>query len=72
MKKIYRIQSVLIKRNAYSFNEASNWILQHGFKIGRIDITTNLYRFRQREPKKNVKYRISKITHNISFVIEYI
>ena len=65
-----KIQSVLIKKKYYTFEDASYWILKNGFKIGRVDITKNLYRFRQIEPKKGAKYRIKKISSKISFVME--
>jgi len=67
----YKIQSVLIRKKYYSFNEACKWILKNNFKIGRVDITKNLFRFRQVDPKKGAKYRIKRISSSIDFVMEY-
>lgn len=67
----YKIQSVLIKKKYFSYKEACKWILDNNFKIGRVDITKTLYRFRQTTPKKGAKYRIKKISPKIDLVIEY-
>ena len=64
-----KIQSVLIKKQDYTYEEACKWILKHGFKIGRVDITKNLFRFRQIEPKKGAEYRIKQLTKKISLVL---
>ena len=67
----YKIQSVLIKKKYFSFNEACRWILENNFKIGRVDITKSLYRFRQLPVNKTAKYRIKTISKKIQFVIMF-
>tara|TARA_R110002012_G_scaffold302459_1_gene503373 strand:+ start:69 stop:302 length:234 start_codon:yes stop_codon:yes gene_type:complete len=43
------VQSVIIKKTM-GRAKANKWIREHGFKIGRVDITKTLFRFRQQEP----------------------
>ena len=69
MMRRNKIQSVLIKKQDYTYEEACKWILNHNFRIGRVDITKNLFRFRQIEPKKGAEYRINAINKKISFVM---
>ena len=44
------VQSVLISRKYLSEKKAKEWIVKNGYKLKKIDITKNLYRFRQLPP----------------------
>ena len=44
------VQSVLISRKYLSEKKAKEWIVKNGYKLKKIDITKNLYRFRQKPP----------------------
>ena len=55
------IQSILFNKKYWSFNAVSLKVIEIGFKIGQVDITKNLYRFRQKNPKKFKYFRIKKI-----------
>ena len=51
-----KIQSILLNKKYFSLNTALQWIVKHGFKHYKIDITKNKYRFRQQEPNSNRGY----------------
>jgi hypothetical protein len=44
------VQSVLFKKTDYSFFEAVKWLKLHKFKVNKLDITNNWFRFRQYDP----------------------
>ena len=44
------VQSVLISRKYLTEKKAKEWIVKNGYKLKKIDITKNLYRFRQQPP----------------------
>ena len=74
MNNNYTIQSVLFKKDKYSFNDCIRWLKLHKYKTYKCDITKSLYRWRQVEPiqLKNKKYFIKKIDNgNIMLVIAY-
>jgi hypothetical protein len=64
------VQSVLISTQ-YSIKDAKDWIINHGFKIKKIDITEHFYRFRQENPDKFKRFRIKKIAPGIEFVLGF-
>jgi len=73
---MYKIQSVLMPRSKYNYNDALKWISQNKYKIGRVDITKSLFRFRQLEPSylKKIGYTkyINKVLPNgIILVLVY-
>ena len=45
------VQSVLINKKYLTRKKAEAWIKNNKYKLKKIDITENLYRFRQQEPK---------------------
>ena len=49
--KDYIIQSILIPTTNYSVEDASDWVVEHGYKIKKIHSTVNYHRFRQHTPK---------------------
>jgi hypothetical protein len=69
------VQSVILDKNHFTEKEAHNWIKTHGFKTQfgekKVHVTDNTYRYRQLEPKHDVKYRIKKVTPGVEFVMEY-
>ena len=65
------VQSVLFNKKYWLFEKASMKVILMRFKIERVDIAKNFYRFRQISPKKFKYFRIKKITKSIKFVIGY-
>ena len=57
----YKIQNVVFNKHNYTFHEAKTFIKKNGYKIGRIDITKNYYRFRQLEPTYLLQNNYTKI-----------
>jgi len=72
----YKIQSVIFNKHHYTFNDAKKFVKKNGYKIGRIDITKNYYRFRQLEPKYLLqqnynKIRTKKLNAGIELILYY-
>ena len=66
------VQSILIPIKQYSFDQAYNWIIDHGYKILKIDVNEHFYRFRQFDTSNDKKYRTKKLPHsNIELILEY-
>ena len=42
---MFKIQSVIFNKMNYNFNTAKKYILDNNFKIRRVDVTKNYYRF---------------------------
>lgn len=64
------IQSVVFHRDEITLKQAKDFLRRHGFKDGVPDITKNTYRFRQREPQENVRYRTKPFPGGM-FVLAY-
>ncbi len=60
------VQSVLIDKKYLSRKKAEEWIKKNNYKLKKIDITDNLYRFRQLDPKlfnqKSFRIKVIKET----------
>ena len=74
----YRVQSVLINNNDMTLDEATDWIVNNKFKLKKVDITENFFRYRQFNPQYIEKlgfteYIIKKISNKplIELVIAY-
>lgn len=72
----YKLQSVLLNKHKYSLQDAVNFLSRNNMKHKKVDITENLYRFRQVAPstlKKEgfTKYVSKPIAEGITFVIAY-
>lgn len=52
----YKLQTLIFLRNEWTLKQARIYLRNHGYKTN-VDIKTHSYRFRQREPKKNVEYK---------------
>lgn len=59
---MYLVQSVLLRRDNFSPNEAMKWIHEHNYKATKIDITPQYYRFRQVSPDRLHGFRIRSIS----------
>ena len=49
---MYKVQSVIIKKEHSDLSKSANWVINSGFKLGKIDSTPHTFRFRQLEPAK--------------------
>ena len=73
---MYKIQSIIFNKNVYNFAQCKKFITDNNFKIGRVDITKNYYRFRQLEPSYLLqnKYTVIKtkqIKSGIKLILYY-
>tara|TARA_Y100001934_G_scaffold279937_1_gene385185 strand:- start:952 stop:1200 length:249 start_codon:yes stop_codon:yes gene_type:complete len=61
-------QSVLISKKYLSEKKAKEWIKKNGYKLKKIDVTENLYRFRQLPPshfdEKTFRIKVLKTNKN--------
>jgi hypothetical protein len=72
----YKIQSVILKKKYFSLEDAIQWVIEHGYKVKKIDETKKFYRFRQITPatlKKNgyTEFRTKKLDKEIDLIIAY-
>lgn len=63
------VQSILFPRNLFTIRSSINWLRKHKFKITKVDITDNFFRFRQFPPKKHYKYFTKRLRNGIELII---
>lgn len=68
-----RAQSVIFLRTMWSVTIARKWLKDHKYKYkGKVDTTTNFYRFRQFPPKSGRKYRTKALAVlGVKLVLQY-
>lgn len=71
----YKVQSVIVPKSAMSESVAKAWIKKH-YKLGKIDITANTYRFRQIAPdtvrtQGYRRFKIKKLPNGVELVLAY-
>ena len=74
LKKNYKnenVQSVLVPKNAYSLEEAIDYVKKH-FQFKKLDVfqRPNYFSFRQFNPRPNAKYFTKKLDNGILLVID--
>jgi len=55
------VQSVLFNKNIWSLSDAIKWLREHKYKVKKVDVTENFYRFRQRKPRAKYRYINKKL-----------
>ena len=57
------VQSVLFNKKKYTKAQAEKWIKDNGYKVKKVDLTENLRRYRQLDPKlfNQNTYRMKQI-----------
>lgn len=53
------IQSILFDKTKWTTAKAKEWAKKKDFKYGNVDVTDKYIRFRQKDPKKYDRMRIS-------------
>jgi len=48
----YVIQSLALRRDHFTKEEAYRWVRSHGYKADKIDVGPNFFRFRQVDPER--------------------
>lgn len=64
-----KVQSVLIPKNKFNIIEARSYIRSHGYKLKKIDITENYYRFRQVDPVHGRDFANYKLKNGVILVL---
>lgn len=67
-----KLQTVLIPRKK-GLIWAIDWLLKHKYKVNKVDITDNYYRFRQRKPNKTdkrIRYYTISLDNGVELVFE--
>ena len=66
------VHSILFNKNIWTLKDSKRWLKEHDYiPIKKVDITTNFYRFRIRDPKLFKKFRIIYIDYGIEFVLGF-
>ncbi len=65
------IQSIIFDKNLWSVKKAKEWLRNHDYIYPKIDETSDFYRFRQKVPDKNHRYRTINIGKGIEFILMY-
>ena len=70
------IQSIAIPKSKFTRTQANKFIHDNGFKVSfgnkkGPDITTNFFRYRQHNPKNNLKTRLKKLPGDIYLIVEF-
>jgi hypothetical protein len=60
------VQSVLFNKTKYTKKQAEKWLLDNKYKVKKVDITENLRRYRQLDPKlfNQKTFRMKKLKGN--------
>ena len=60
------VQSVLFNKTKYTKKQAEKWLIDNKYKVKKVDITENLRRYRQLDPKlfNQNTYRMKKLKGN--------
>lgn len=62
-------QSVLIPRNRFSLSTAKDWLVKNNYKLKKVDITSNFFRFRQVAPSQIGNYYMKNLDNGVKLVI---
>ena len=63
------VQSVLLPRSKFSLLRAKEWVLSNKYKVKKVDITENFFRFRQFSPSQAKGFRIKTLPDGIRLVL---
>lgn len=63
------IQSVVFPKSRFTQKQALKWLYEHGYKYNKIDITHNMYRFRQHDPS-GLSYYTKVLPNGVHLIVE--
>jgi hypothetical protein len=64
------IQSILFDRAYYTEKSSRDWLVRHGYKTYKVDITGKYYRWRQFDPSEFKHYRTINFGNHIKAILE--
>ena len=73
---MYIVQSVLFDNSIWSVLDSANWLLNHDYKVLKIDETNNFIRYRQISPailkrQGYTQFKNKKLGNGIKLIIAY-
>ena len=70
----YVIQSIALRRDAFSKDEAVRWIREHGYSAPKVEVTPHLFRFRQVDPERlhGARFRTISLGHDGHMILAYV
>ncbi len=66
---VLQVQSVLIPRNKFSLLSAKEWLMNNNYKLKKIDVTENFFRFRQYSPSRAKTFRMKTLPNDVKLVL---
>ena len=66
-----KIQSLLFNKKYFNIRSAVEWLIYHGYKHYKVDVTRNYIRFRQFDPSPYKRYRLIELNNSIKAVVEF-
>ena len=64
-----RVQSILFDKDVWTVARAKAWLKRHGYRYGKVDETTQDFRFRQADPKQFTVFQTILFLGGISAVV---
>ena len=68
-KKSMVVQSLLFSRSSWTPSKAKSWARSHGYRSGKVDVTANNIRLRQRAPASGALFRTVTFGRGIKAVV---
>jgi len=74
---MFKIQCVVIKKiNNNDLQKSTNWIVENGFKLNKVNETESSFRFRQINPEELRRYGYNhyinkSISNDVSLILAY-
>ena len=62
------LQTIIIPKDKFTLEQATNWVLSNGYDYNGVDIKKNTYRFRQADPIYPAQYYTKKLDNGIDLV----
>jgi hypothetical protein len=69
----YVVQSITLRRDAFSKDEAFRWVRDHGYTAPKVDVTPGFFRFRQVDPERlhGARFRTISLGHEGHMILAY-
>ena len=64
-----KVQSVLVPRNKFSLGKAKEWVHSHNYRVHKVDVTSNYFRFRQVNPSSLSDYHMKNLPDGVKLVL---
>jgi hypothetical protein len=65
------VQSIVFNKNNFDLEKSLKWLMEHDFKINKVDEKENSFRFRQQDPKKYKKFITKSPSRGVNLIIGF-